>query len=371
MNFDDPYEKARTIALVHGTADRPWLAPEDILKALDDELCLYDKARVQRIAESDAQKTGLCWLAEFISLIHVHRNTTGTFVEPKFDNNPNLPKKKITSCKLCNATKWKCPFDKYTLPSRLVIGRELAIGYWESIRKLPLISIPEQPPLHPTEETESWFVFEKDDMDYLNMVILPQALRRIEWEEKYCGLTLSTFLARYKQIIWNWWIHSGEHNRWYASWCKNNNWTMETCEDKSGLKVTLVHEDGSRESLQGVYYPGHNPDWRLKRYVEWKRIANHLKWWFDIGEQTHWGSPERRARFARWREEIARYRNGCGPEPTEDIDLGKEIPPKEDEFIDKVIAEVAHSIVDSAFKHSDEHREPLVWKVEDDEEGNE
>ena len=371
MNFDNPYEKARTLALVRGTADRPWLVPEDILKALDDELCLYDKARVQRIAESDAHEAGLCWLAEFISWIHVRRNTNGSFSWPKFDNNPNLPK--ITRCNLCDASGKECHFDGYYRPATLVIGRELAIGYWESIRKQPLIQIPEQPPLHPTEKTESWFVFEKDDIDYLNIVILPQALRRIEWEEKYCDLTLSTFLNRYKQKIWDWWIHSGEYNGYRATWCKNKEWIWGSREEESGLKVSIVHADGSREKLSGVYYPGQNPDWLLKRNVEWRSISRRLEWWFDIGEQTHWGSPERRARFARWREEIDRYLHGKGPEPADDVDLGKEIPPKENEFIDKCIKEIAHSIACSAFKNSDkeEQRPPLIWKAEDDDEGNE
>ena len=109
-------------------------------------------------------------------------------------------------------------------------------------------------------------------MDYLNMVILPQAMRRVEWDEKYCGLILSTFLARYKREIWHWWIKSGEYNGWRAQWCKNKEWIWGISEEESGPRVSLVHADGSREALPGVYYPGQNPDWRLKRNEEWKHI---------------------------------------------------------------------------------------------------
>ena len=86
-----------------------------------------------------------------------------------------------------------------------------------------------------------------------------------------------------------------------------------------------------------------------------------LEWWFTIGEQTHWGSPERRARYAQWREAIDKYLDGKGPEPTEDIDLAKDLPSKEDEFIAKYIDAVCHSFVGG------EQKTPLVWETDDEE----
>ena len=194
MIFEDPCEYARTIAPLRGTSERPWLAREEILIALDEELCLYDKARLQRIEESEAKGTGLCWLAAYISRIHVRHNTNGSFSWPKYANNPNLPIKKIEECTRCDNTHEECYVPAYYRPATLVIGCELAVSYWESIRRQPLIEIPEPPPLFPDSKNDSWFVFEKDGLDYYNMVILPQAMRHIEREGKYCGLSFSTFL---------------------------------------------------------------------------------------------------------------------------------------------------------------------------------
>ena len=357
MNFNDPYERARTVAHIRGTPESPWLTREGILKALDNELCLYDKARAQRVSKDDAQKTGICWLADYISKIHVWRRRA---------TNPLLSKDKIVRCHCCDVGECLFHLGWDTYPPT-IIGHELAIEYWEIMNQQPLIVIPEAPPLFPDSNKETWIVFEKDDLNYYNMVVYPQALRRIEWEKKYFGRSLSEFLDWHKNEIWDRWIGSGENNGWYSRWVKNGD-IWEIKEEKSGWKVRLVHEDGKDESLPGVYYPGQQIDWRLKRNVEWNRILTRLQFWLDIGEQTHWGSPERRERFSRWCEEIGRYLDGRGAEPKEDIDLKKEISSKEEEFIEKCIRELAHSIVADMFGHTNEseHRAPLVWEIDDE-----
>ncbi len=364
MNFDEATEKAQTHAHIRGKVGWPWLAHDGILEALDNELCLYDKTRAQRVTEADAHRTGMCFLADFITDVHVwHRGHASRRPE----RNPNLQQEKIDYCERCDCG--KCLFDSGwdTLPPT-IIGYELAVEYWERIKKEPLIDIPEPPPLFPDAEKETWINFEKDDLNYYNIVVHPQALPRIDWERKYYGRCLSGFLDCYKMEIWDRWLACGENNGWRAKWVKNGDiWEFE--EEKSGWKVRLLHEDGREELLPGVYYPGQKPDWRRKRNVEWNGILTTLRTWLEIDRQGHWGLPDRRERFVRWVDEIEHCLDGKGPEPTDDIDLSKEISPKEKEFIDKCIVEVCHQMACEILGFPDDRdaREPLVWKDDTEE----
>ena len=349
MTFDNPHRSAASQLPVRGTDECPWLTREQILDSLDEELCLYDKARLQHIPEADAQRAGLCWLAYLISCSHVRRNTSGSFSWPRLEYNPHLPREKGETCHRCERFSLECGHPGWYHLKNVESGYDLALDYWRRMSKRPPVEVPEEPVRQAGEE---WTAFRKDETGFTTVTLFPAAIRHFEWSRTYKNRSLLQYLGEFPEA------------EKIVSWPKNKpeplnlltppeNYREGKDGDDGGWNVEFRHEDGSIETFPGVFFPRLN-ERHKKRKREWMWIWKRLTLWLELDQERNCGNDEtRRTRFKRLTGEIMAYLEENGPEPDDDIDLDEAIPENErkaiDQFVDYFVKQTVGNFMKEAF----------------------
>jgi hypothetical protein len=104
------------------------------------------------------------------------------------------------------------------------------------------------------------------------------------------------------------------------------------------IRIWFQREDGAREQVPGVFYPDQDV-WKKKRIGEWIAIGKRIDFWLVLeGAGYIVKDPPRETRFRTLSEQIGKYADDNGPEPSDDIDLATAIPEEEQAIMDQAQA---------------------------------